>query len=92
MNRNMMYDYLKSIGMYPVIHRRKVGYHVEFRKDYRKNQTIEGIILDWGYVRGFDSIHLCRDEIVLEALDSKINIKYKSIEKFEVIIYEDEDE
>lgn len=102
MNRNQMYNYLKSLGMKPIIHRRgKKGvkhrsYHVEFVIDRENiNQTIRMIMTDWGYIRGFQSIHLCKEEIVVvsDYGTGKINMYYKDINKFEVIIDEiDEDE
>ena len=93
MNRNQMYDYLKSKGMYPIFVWRDNGksYHTEFRLNNDKNQTDCMIVTDWGYIRHIYSIHLCADEIVIEAyMDRmKINIYYKDIEKFEVKIEEE---
>ena len=88
-----MYDYLKSIGLFPVMHRRGKKkkhriYHIEFTTDYHKNQIIEYIYTDWGYIRGAESIHLCQNEIVIESFHTKININYKDIDKFEVYLAE----
>lgn len=99
MNRNQMFEYLKSLGLKQLFHhrdgrsKRNPKYHVEFVEDRDKSLKVDSIVLDWGYVRGFNRIHLCRDEIVLESDFgfTKINIKYNKIEKFEVVIY-DEDE
>lgn len=90
MNRNVMYDYLKSIGMYSVFHRRKHGYHTEFRLN-NPNQKDATIYTDWGYIRHMRSIHLCANEMVIESewSDMKINMYYKDISKFEVIIMEE---
>ena len=93
-----MYIYLKSLGMRPMMRWRGPKhrfYHTEFVPERTSNQTINMIILDWGYVRGFQSIHLCKNEIVIESDygNAKINMNYKDINKFEVIIDEiDEDE
>lgn len=90
MNRNMMYDLLKSKGMYPIfVHRNNAkAYHVEFRLN--RNQTDCRIDTDWGYIRHVYSIHLCTNEIVIESrLDMKVNILYRKIEKFEVLIEEE---
>lgn len=101
MNRNTMYDYLKSIGMKNLSHwrggpaKKDRSYHVEFVVDRDKfeNGYVDHIILDWGYIRHFDSIHLCQDEIVIvsEFGKTKINMKYRHINKFEVVIYDDVD-
>ena len=91
MNRNQMYDYLKSKGMYAIFRWADDGksYHAEFRLN--NGQTDCTIITDWGYIRHIYSIHLCMNEIVIEAyMDRmKININYKDIENFEVIIEEE---
>jgi len=91
MNRNEMYYYLKSIGMFKLIIWRETGYHVKFVPDNEKEYFSMRINLDWGYIREFDAIHLCTNEIVIETKYgfSKININYKSINKFEVILEEE---
>lgn len=92
-----MYEYLKGIGLHPVMHRRGPKkrhriYHIEFTPDYREDYWIERIITDWGYLRGFNRIHLCLNEIVLEnGMGAKVNINYKDINKFEVVLEEDEE-
>ena len=47
------------------------------------------LITDWGYIRHIDAFYLCKDEVVIEAKysDMKVNMKYKSIEKFDVRVY-----
>ena len=91
MNRNMMYEYLKSLGMYGIFHRHKYGYHTEFRLNQEENQYDATIKTDWGYIRHIYSIHLCANEIVIEAhfSDMKINMFYKDINTFEVSIMEE---
>ena len=91
MNRNRMYNYLKSKGMYAIFQQRKGGYHVEFRLNHDLNQSDCTVVTDWGYIRHIYSIHLCRDEIVIEAyMDRmKINMYYRDIKKFEVMIVEE---
>ena len=98
MNRNIMYDYLKSQGLKPLIHRRGPKkkhrmYHMEFVVDREKfpNGYINQIILDWGYIRNFDSIHLYQDEIVIESEfgRTKINMRYDRIDKFEVDVFDE---
>ena len=99
MNRNQMYIYLKDIGMYPIARwrdsKRKTHpkYHIEFVVDKESNMVLDSIVTDWGYIRGFNRIHLFRDELVLESDHEfcKINIKYRNIEKFEVRLFEDEE-
>ena len=96
MNRNTMYEYLKSMGMYQMAvwreSRRK--YHMKFVLNNDKKQTYCEIVTDWGYIRDVDTIRLCRDEIVVEAKwsDMKVNIKYKAMKKFEVYIESELDE
>lgn len=99
MNRNQMFEYLKGLELKQLVHhrdrrsKRHPNYHIEFVEDRNLTLKIDSIVLDWGYVRGFNRIHLCRDEVVLESDYgfAKINIKYNKIEKFEVVIF-DEDE
>jgi len=92
MNRNVMYDYLLSKGLYKIFiwaDDRK-SYHTKFRLNM--GQIDCTIVTDWGYIRHVESIHLCKNEIVIESQysDMKINIFYKEIKKFEVEIeYED---
>lgn len=90
MNRNMMYDYLLSVGMYKMFQWAddRKSYHVEFRLNSDKGQSDCKIITDWGYIRHIHSIHLCKNEIVIESrfTDMKINMNYKDIKKFEVEI------
>ena len=90
-----MYDYLKDMGMFPLM-RGKVGgrkkkYYVSFVIDKDSDYTDCLIVTDWGYIRHVDAINLCANEIVIEAKysDMKININYKDIDKFEVKLYED---
>lgn len=92
MNRNVMYNYLKELGMYAVFHRGEKGYHAEFRLNYDYDQEDATILTDWGYIRHIYSIHLCSDEIVIQSKysDMKINMYYKDITKFEVIIQMEE--
>lgn len=94
MNRNQMYNYLKEIELFPKVHWGDRGYHVEFVEDTSKNYEITGIVFDWGFVRGVDSIHLCADEIVIECKFGfgKINVYYKNIDKFEVKMIEKDEE
>ena len=99
-NRNRMYDYLDEIeGLYPlkishggvtVDYGRKRFYHTEFRIDANTDAKSFTIVTDWGYIRGCTSIHLCRNELVVESDfgNCKINMYYKNIEKFEVRIDE----
>lgn len=99
MNRNQMYNYLKDIGMYPIMRwrdpskKRHPKYHIEFVVDRNSNLYIDSIVTDWGYLRGFNRIHLCRDEVVLESdfESAKVNIKYNKMNKFEVRIFEREE-
>ena len=96
MNRNVMYQYLKSVGMYPVMHRNSETkgktYHIEFVEDRNKEKRIYAIKTDWGYIRGFTSIHLCTNEIVVESDYgfAKINMYYKDINTFEVLFDDDD--
>lgn len=94
MNRNQMYDYLKGLGLVPLFHWSDFGYHTEFVADAKKNEMMESVIFDWGYVRGFDSIHLCANEIVIECRHGfgKINVYYKDINKFEVRLMDRDEE
>lgn len=91
MNRNVMYNYLKSVGLYGIF-RWKDGnksYHTEFTTEY--GQTCD-VIFSFGYIRNVKSIHLCSNEMVFEGMnDMKINVYYKDIEddKFEVRINRD---
>ena len=91
MNRNVMYNYLKEIGLYPIFvhHESGKSYHVEFRTQQQHTYSI--IETDWGYIRRFSSIHLCTDEIVIETQigEMKVNINYKDIKKFEVRLLEE---
>lgn len=98
MNRNQMYNYLKEIGLKPLIHHRgrkyrQPVYHTEFVEDFNTSLKIDSIITDWGYITGFNRINLYAKEISLESdLElGQININYENIKKFEVIMY-DEDE
>ena len=88
MNRNQMYEYLKSLGMYGIFRwaEDRNSYHAEFVKN--NGQIDCRINTDWGYIRHVERIHLCMNEIVIESKysDMKINIMYKSMEKFEVEI------
>jgi hypothetical protein len=44
------------------------------------------VIVDFGYVRHIESIHLCSNEIVLEGKwsDMKLNVRYDKIKSIEV--------
>lgn len=93
MNRNQMYHYLNDIGLYKLIHRRsdKKSYHFEFVEDRNSDRKVYAIVTDWGYIRGFTSIHLCMNEIVVESDYgfAKINMFYKHMNKFEVLFDDD---
>lgn len=87
MNRNKLYDYLKSIGLYPVIHRMRKGvYTMEFRSNQDKDIKIDAVLCDWGYVTGCDSIYLCANQVVLvgDYGMTKIYMDYHRVKKFEV--------
>ena len=93
MNRNTVYDYLKSKGMYGIFvwaDNRK-SYHTEFRLNNGQGDC--WIYFDWGYIRHVESIHLCQKEMVIESKysDMKVNVFYKDIKNFEVKIALDED-
>ena len=92
MNRNLMYHYLKEeVGMYPVFnHIDRKSYYTEFR--LQPNQTPIHILTDWGYIKGFSSIALCVNEVVIMSMyeNTRIFIEYKSIKRFEVVIEEQE--
>lgn len=89
MNRNQMYNYLKELGMYPIIvrHNRK-SYHMEFRPNKELNQTDCDIKTDWGYLKGIESIHLFQYGIVLYSKYElcEIYILYNTIKTFEVSV------
>ncbi len=92
MNRNIMYEYLLSMGMYKIFRWKddRKSYHTEFRLN--EGQIDCKILTDWGYIRHVESIHLCKNELVIESRfsDMKVNMFYRNIEKFEVEIeYED---
>lgn len=93
MNRNVMYNYLKEVGLYSIFRWAddRKSYHTEFRTGY--GQYCE-MLFSFGYIRNVRSIHLCSSEIVVEGLnDMKINIYYKDIDddKFEVRLMEDDE-
>lgn len=93
MNRHMMYDYLKSLGLKALFinKNRERGYHVRFTMDNDDDSQQDlWVYTDWGYIRHIDSIHLCRGEVVIEARysDMKINIEYSKMKKFEVKIWD----
>ena len=99
MNRNQMYDYLKEIGLKPLMHHRgrrhrQPLYHTEFVEDFETSLRIDSIITDWGYISGFNRINLYVKEIALESdIDfCKININYKDIKKFEVVMIDEDEE
>lgn len=86
MNRNVMYHLLQDAGLKDLslwADDRK-SYHTEFR--LQPHQSDCTAIFDFGYVRHIESIHLCRDEIVIEGKwsDMKINVRYTKIKEFEV--------
>jgi hypothetical protein len=91
-----MYHYLKDKGLFPLIHRnsktRGKTYHIEFVEDKYKDKKIYAIKTDWGYIRGFDSIHLCANEVVIvsDYGFAKINMYYKNINTFEVLFDDDD--
>ena len=89
-NRYVMYEYLQTTGMKMLMIRTdKKRYHSEFTLDQESQKYCE-VITDWGYIRGVESIALCRDEVVLISNNSmKVNIKYKHINKFEVNCFEE---
>lgn len=92
MNRNVMYDYLKDIGMKPFfVYHKKGHYHTKFTLDEDEPNSYCIIVTDWGYIRGCNTINLCTDEVVIESEcyylgTAKINIRYDKMEKFEVRI------
>lgn len=101
MNRNQLYNYLVDLGLKRLIkhHYGKkfnghYAYHTEFVPDMNTSMRIESIITDWGYIRGVNRIYICRNEIVLASdYDScKINMNYKDIKKFEVRMYDENEE
>ena len=94
MNRNLMYDYLMGKGLFLKMiwrdtKKRTPKYHVAFTLNKDEDQVDCDLITDWGYIRHIDAFYLCKDEVVIEAKysDMKVNIKYKSIEKFDVRVY-----
>lgn len=95
-----MYDYLKEIGLYPskiwrdASRKRHPRYHMVFGENKDNNLRIDSIITDWGYLRGFDTIYLCANEVVIESPfeSCKVNIKYNEINKFEVILVDKDEE
>ena len=94
MNRNTMYEYLLSEGMYKIFRWAddRKSYHTEFRPNKSSGQIDCKVVTDWGYIRHVEAIHLCKNELVIESRfsDMKVNIFYKEIKKFEVEIeYED---
>lgn len=94
MNRNTMYDYLNSLGMKPLAnYYNKKMYYIAFVADKTNQEEIFEILTDWGYIREAWRISLCSNELVVQGRfsDVKINIKYSSIEKFEVHVW-DKDE
>ena len=90
MNRNMMYNYLKEIGMYPVMHWHTLdkGYHVEFVENHDTDEVIDVIVTDWGCITGVSSIHLCINDIVIVvAKGCKVYLRYKDIsDDFKIIM------
>lgn len=93
MNRNVMYDYLKSVGLKALFlwDDGNKRYHTEFR--LQPHQSNCDAIFSWGYIRHIFSIHLCANEIVVEGEYGrmKVNVFYRDIdeEKFEVRIEEE---
>lgn len=97
MNRNVMYEYLESIGMKPLFMRYdKNRYYTKFVLDDDTQADCRLLITtDWGYIRRCNTINLCADEMVIESEcyyggTAKINIRYSKIEKFEVEIRDKE--
>lgn len=91
MNRNQMYEYLKSCGMYPVMHRRtRKTYHMEFRLDRNKSYEYTALNFKYGYIRNISSIYLCANEIVVVSKyeDMMINIPYKYLKEVEIKLIE----
>lgn len=89
MNRNTLYEYLKSTGMKPLFIHKKHGYHVEYR--LQPHQKLCQVVMDWGYVMGVGSIHLYANEVMLESQhsDMELNIPYKNLTKFEVEVFDE---
>ena len=91
MNRNVMYEYLESKGLFLKVIRTNNShkYYVTFTIDQESDQVDCDLITDWGYIRHIDTFYLCRDEVVIEAKysDMKVNIKYRNIEKFDVRVH-----
>lgn len=89
-NRNLMYDYLKSLDMYPINRwaDNRRSYHIEFVPQDKCYYNF--IDLGWGYIRRFKGIHLCQKEVVITSdwKEMKINIDYEHLDKFEVKIFE----
>lgn len=87
MNRNQLYDYLTSLGLFPLfIWRDKKSYHVEFRNNADSDEKIGAIVTDWGYITGVDSIHLFTNELAVTCgyEMGQINMYYSKLDKFEV--------
>lgn len=92
MNRNVIYNYLKSIGMYPIIRytKNRQSYHIEFVVD---NDGIyyNAIDVGWGYIQGFGAIKLFKDgvRIISKYEDMEVHIDYADMKKFEVKLFEE---
>lgn len=89
MNRNTIYDYLKSIEeLKPLFYKHGRGYHVRFVPEVWMKYS-QVVINDW-YVTDFYSITLLIQGIIIEGetSDMQIHLRYKNIEKFEVQVEE----
>ena len=89
MNRNTIYNYLKSIDeLKPLFYKHGKGYHIKFVPNCWVKFT-QIIINDW-YVENFYSIILLIQEIIIqgESDDLEIHVKYGDIEKFDVQLEE----
>lgn len=89
MNRNQIYNYLKEIEeLKPLFYKHGKGYHIRFVPKVWTKYT--QIILNDLYISDFYSITLLIQKIIVqgETSDMEIHIRYKNIEKFEVLIEE----
>ena len=82
MNRSEIYNDLKIAGLKVRRVTKGYGYHIRM---YYPDMT-GTIDLGCCYVRGFDEIALCTNEIVIISRfeDMKVNVKYKYITKCDV--------
>ena len=92
MNRNEVYEYLKSQGLYPIARRHgKKKYHIEFVPNTENGQyEIYCAYFDWGSITHIRSIHLCVDSVIIEGKlsDVEIQVYYKDMDNFEICMDE----